>query len=59
MRAKSEQEILFHVKQHYGWYGGVGDPPDDTVLLAAIRGTLDAIAGPDNRTSPTTPEATE
>ncbi len=41
----TEQEILANVKHHYGWHGGVGDPPEDSVLLAAIRGTLDKTAG--------------
>lgn len=36
-----EQRILEHVKDGFGWHGGMGDYPADDALLAVIRGTLE------------------
>lgn len=40
MAPEQENLILAHVRHGYGWFGGMGDPPDDETVLALIRATL-------------------
>ena len=35
----SEDKIVQHVNKMFGWHGGMGDPPDEDVVRAIIRGT--------------------